>query len=143
MKKLITTAFVGLFLFTTKAQTQLTSSVSTKPLSVAATPESVGISSERLKRIDNVLNQLVEQNKLPGMVALFTKNGQIVYQKAFGYSDFQTKKPMKTDDIFRIASMTKAITSTAVMMLYEEGKFSLDDPISKFIPEFKNARVMK
>ncbi|MFY7908847.1 MAG: serine hydrolase domain-containing protein [Emticicia sp.] len=143
MKKLIITAFVGLFLFTAKAQTQLTSSVSSKPLTVASSPESVGISSERLKRIDNVLNQLVEQNKLPGMVALFTKNGQIVYQKAFGYSDFQTKKPMKTDDIFRIASMTKAITSTAVMMLYEEGKFSLDDPISKFIPEFKNPRVMK
>jgi CubicO group peptidase (beta-lactamase class C family) len=83
------------------------------------------------------------QNKLPGMVALFTRNGQIVYQKAFGYADFQTKKAMKTDDIFRIASMSKAITSTAVMMLYEEGKFSLDDPISKFIPEFKNPKVLK
>lgn len=143
MKKILFTTLIGLILFQGKAQTQLTSSVSSKPLSVATTPESVGISSERLKRVDKVLNELVEQNKLPGMVALFTKNGQIVYQKAFGYSDFQTKKVMKTDDIFRIASMTKAITSTAVMMLYEEGKFSLDDPISKFIPEFKNPRVMK
>lgn len=143
MKKIVLFACTVLTIFVTKAQTQLTSSVSSKPLSVASTPETVGISSERLKRIDNALSQLVEQNKLPGMVALFTKNGQIVYQKAFGYSDFQTKKPMKTDDIFRIASMTKAITSTAVMMLYEEGKFSLDDPISKFIPEFKNPRVIK
>jgi CubicO group peptidase (beta-lactamase class C family) len=139
------TIFISLFLlvFVTKAQTKLSTSVASKPLTVASSPESVGISSERLKRIDNALNELIVQDKLPGMVALFTKNGQIVYQKAFGYSDFQTKKPMKTDDIFRIASMSKAITSTAVLMLYEEGKFSLDDPISKFIPEFKNPRVLK
>ncbi len=143
MKNLLKLLIACLIIINCEAQTVLTSSASSKTLSVASSPEAVGISSERLKRIDIALNELVKQDKLPGMVALFTRNGQIVYQKAFGYADVQTKKLMKTDDIFRIASMTKAITSTAVMMLYEEGKFSLDDPISKFIPEFKNPKVLK
>jgi CubicO group peptidase (beta-lactamase class C family) len=143
MKKLTFCFVATLLFFNSNAQTTLTSSANSKALTVASSPESVGISSERLKRIDNALADLVKQEKVPGMVAFFTRNGQIVYQKAFGYADVQTKRAMKVDDIFRIASMTKAITSTAVMMLYEEGKFSLDDPISKFIPEFKNPRVLK
>jgi CubicO group peptidase (beta-lactamase class C family) len=143
MKKTLNLLFASLIIINCEAQTILRSTAASKPLSAAASPETVGISSERVKRIDVALNDLVKQDKLPGMVALFTKNGQIVYQKAFGYSDFQTKKLMKTNDIFRIASMTKAITSTAVLMLYEEGKFSLDDPISKFIPEFKNPQILK
>lgn len=143
MKNFLLLLVASLIFFNSEAQTILTSSVPAKSLSVASSPEAVGISSERLKRIDIALNDLIKQDKLPGMVALFVKNGQIVYHKAFGYADFHTKRLMKTDDIFRIASMSKAITSTAVMMLYEEGKFSLDDPISKFIPEFKNPKVLK
>lgn len=112
-------------------------------LITAKNPESVGMSSERLRRLDNVLQQYVEKNTLPGMVAIIVRKGQIVYHKAFGMADVQASRQMKTDDIFRIASMTKAITSTAAMMLYEEGKFSLDDPVSRFIPEFKNAQVIK
>ena len=74
---------------------------------------------------------------------LVARNGKIVYYKAFGKADNQSGRNLKRDDIFRIASQSKAITSTAVMMLWEEGKFRLDDPISKYIPEFKNPQVLK
>ncbi len=111
------------------------------PLAVA-TPESVGMSSERLKRLDVLLQKSVDQKEIPGAVAIVCRNGKIVYQKAFGSADNTTGRAMKIDDIFRIASMSKAITSTAVMMLWEEGLFQLDDPISKYIPEFKNATVL-
>ena len=107
-----------------------------------ATPESVGMSSERLKRLDSFMQKSVENKTIPGAVAIICRNGKIIYHKAFGMSDNTAQKAEKTDDIFRIASMSKAITSTAVMMLWEEGYFHLDDPISKFIPEFKNPSVL-
>ena len=100
------------------------------------------MSAERLARIDVILNDAIKQNEIPGAVALIAKNGKIVYYKAFGMADNESKRALKRDDIFRIASQTKAITSTAVMMLWEEGKFKLDDPVSKYIPEFKNARIL-
>jgi CubicO group peptidase (beta-lactamase class C family) len=112
------------------------------PLS-GGSPESVGMSAERLARIDSLFNNAVLKNDIPGAVALVARKGKIVYYKAFGMADNQTARELKRDDIFRIASQTKAITSTAVMMLWEEGKFRLDDPISKYIPEFKNAQVLK
>jgi CubicO group peptidase (beta-lactamase class C family) len=101
----------------------------------------VGISEERLARIDSMCREAVEEGQVPGIVALVARNGTIVYHKAFGISD-ESGKILKRDDIFRIASQSKAITSTAVMMLWEEGKFRLDDPISKYIPEFENAKVL-
>jgi CubicO group peptidase (beta-lactamase class C family) len=106
-------------------------------------PEDAGFSTARLARIDKLLQQSVDDQLIPGAVGMIVRNGKIVYYKAFGYSDIETKTPLKRDDIFRIASQTKAITSLAVMMLWEEGKFLLDDPISKFIPEFKNPKVLK
>ncbi len=112
-------------------------------LILAKSAESAGMSAERLKRLDTNLQQFIDENKLPCMVAIVVKNGQIVYHKAFGMADVQANVPMKTDAIFRIASMTKAVTSTAVMMLYEEGKFGLDDPVSKYIPEFKQPQVLQ
>ncbi|MFS0491775.1 serine hydrolase domain-containing protein [Leadbetterella byssophila] len=99
-----------------------------------------GVSPERLKRIDKMLQEAVEQKEIPGAVALVARKGKIVYLKAFGEASPQT--PMKPDHIFRIASQTKAITATALMMLWEEGKFRLDDPVHKFIPEFKNMGVL-
>lgn len=107
-----------------------------------AQPESVGMSSERLKRIDANINEWMGTGKLNGAVALIIRNGKIVYHKAFGYDDLGKTNPMKTDMIFRIASQTKAITSTAVMILYEEGKFLLDDAVSKYIPEFTKPLVL-
>ncbi len=113
------------------------------PALTPASPSSVGISPERLVRIDAVLEKSVTDGDIPGTVALITRNGKIVYHKAFGTADAETGRLQQTDDIFRIASQTKAITATAVMMLWEEGKFQLDDPISKYIPEFKNPQVLQ
>lgn len=93
-------------------------------------------------KLDDLSNQLIVNNEVAGVNILLIKNGEIVYDKAFGYADVSTKQPLQTNHIFRIASQTKAITSTAVMMLWEEGKFLLDDPISKYIPEFKNPKVL-
>ncbi|WP_229209557.1 serine hydrolase domain-containing protein [Dyadobacter koreensis] len=109
---------------------------------VEAKPESVGISSERLKRVDNVLQEYIDKQEVAGAVALLVKNGKIVYHKGFGQDDVNAKTPLKQDAIFRIASQTKAITSTAVMILFEEGKFLLDDPISKYIPSFQNPKIL-
>lgn len=115
-----------------------------KPLSplTDALPASQGMSEVRLGKIDKTLNDAVVQNKIPGVVALIARNGKIVFHKAYGMADNMSGKVLKKDDIFRIASQTKAITATAVMMLWEEGKFKLDDPISKYIPEFGEAQIL-
>lgn len=105
-------------------------------------PESVGMSTERLQRIEGVVQDYVNQQRIAGAVALVVRNGKIVYYKGIGYDNMDTRSPLKRDAIFRIASQTKAITSTAVMMLYEEGKFLLDDPVSKYIPSFKEPKVL-
>jgi CubicO group peptidase (beta-lactamase class C family) len=102
----------------------------------------VGVSEERLARIDAMCLKAIEDGDIPGVVALVARKGRIVYHKAFGTSDAETKRRLQKDDIFRLASQSKAITATAVMMLWEEGKFQLDDPISKYIPEFKNPKVL-
>ena len=108
-----------------------------------ASPESVNISSERLGRIDRMLQQTIDSGWTAGAVAFIARDGKIIYNKAFGVSDIGSNKKMLPDDIFRIASQTKAITSIAAMMLFEEGKFLLDDPVSKYIPEFKNPQVLE
>jgi CubicO group peptidase (beta-lactamase class C family) len=102
-----------------------------------------GMSEERLSRIDSMLTEAIEKQQIPGAVALVARNGRIVYHKAFGMADNEAGRNMQPDDIFRIASQTKAITSTAVMMLWEEAKFSLDDPISRYIPEFAHPMVFE
>ncbi len=105
-------------------------------------PEENGLSSARLQLIDQLLDTHVKNQWIPGAVAIIVRNGKVVYLKSFGYSHVEKQTPLKTNDIFRIASQTKAITSLAVMMLWEEGKFQLDDPISRYVPEFKNPRVL-
>ncbi len=109
---------------------------------VPGKPAENGFSAERLARIDQLVNEHVDKKWLNGAVVMVARNGKIVYHKAFGYSDVEKGVAMKKDDIFRIASQSKAIASLAVMMLFEEGKFLLDEPISKYIPEFKNPRVL-
>lgn len=108
-----------------------------------ANPETVGMSTERLKRIDKVIQPYVEKEQLAGVIALVAREGKIVYHRAFGYDDFAKKTPLKEDAIVRIASQTKAITSAAIMMLYEEGHFLLDDPVSKYIPSFAKTQVIE
>ncbi len=110
-------------------------------LSVAK-PESVGLSSERLERIGAAVQQSIDKKRIAGAVTLVARRGHVAWLKAQGMMDREAGKPMQTDAIFRICSMSKAITSLAVMMLYEEGHFLLDDPVSKYIPEFKNPKVL-
>ena len=107
-----------------------------------ALPESVNISSERLNRIDTMLLQAIKDKWIAGAVGFIARDGKIIYNRAFGESDIENRVPMQTGNIFRIASQTKAITSIGLMMLYEEGKFLLDDPVSKYIPEFANPTVL-
>ncbi len=108
----------------------------------AASPESAGFSAERLKRIDREMNDWVEKGWMQGGTALIIRNGKIVYYKAAGYNDLDSRTPMQKENIFRIASQTKAITSVAIMILFEEGKLLLDDPVSKYIPAFKKQQVL-
>ena len=107
-----------------------------------AQPAAAGMSAERLARIDQTVQDYVSKKWLNGAVVIVYKNGQLAYYKALGYDDAEKKIPMRKDEIFRIASQTKAITSVAVMMLYEEGKLLLDDAVSKYIPSFKKQQVM-
>lgn len=116
--------------------------VSFSQLLKEANPELAGMSSERLKRIDKTLQEYVDKKWIAGGSAIIARDGKIVYYKGLGYDDIENKTSLKRDAIFRIASQTKAITSVAVMMLYEEGKFLLKDPVSKYIPEFKNQQVL-
>ncbi|MFC1792954.1 serine hydrolase domain-containing protein [Planctomycetota bacterium] len=133
---------IFLLALTLAANAQTKSIKKSPPLSKGS-PKSVGMSTERLARIDAMCEKAVQNDDIPGVVALVARDGKIVYFKAFGMADNKSGRSLKTDDIFRIASQSKAITSTAVMMLWEEGKFKLDDPISKYIPEFKNPQVLK
>ena len=108
----------------------------------AQSPEAAGFSPSRLARIDSLIEPLVAKGALPGVVVFLARHGQIVMYQAYGYRDTETRAPLRRDDIFRIASQSKAITSLAVMMLWEEGRFGLDDPIERYIPEFANPKVL-
>src|SRR6187200_986414 len=105
-------------------------------------PETEGISSERLNQIDANIDLWIKEEQLNGATTIILRNGKIVYYKSFGFANKQQNIPMKNDNIFRIASMTKPIISVAAMILYEEGKFLLTDPVSKFIAEFKDPVVL-
>ena len=107
-----------------------------------AGPEALGLSAERLDRIGSAIGQCVAEDRLAGGVALVARHGQTAYLESFGMLDREAQKPMPTDALFRICSMTKPVTSVAVMMLYEEGHFLLGDPVSDFIPEFKDMKVL-
>lgn len=105
-------------------------------------PVRAGFSPGRLQRIDTVMKTYIQKGWINGAVAIVYRNGIPAYFKAFGYNDLDSRQPLKTNQIFRLASMSKAISSVAVMMLYEEGRFLLDDPIGKYIPEFANQQVI-
>ena len=107
----------------------------------AARPADVGLSAERLDRITSWLREESAKNTIPGAVAMIVRHGKIAYFESIGVLDPETKAPMGKDAIFRIYSMTKPITSVAVMMLLEQGKIILDDPIAKYIPAFKDVKV--
>lgn len=115
------------------------SAVYSDPPTVA--PEAVGLASSRLAHIRSVMSRHVAEKRIPGAIGLIARRGKIAYQEAFGMADVEAGKPMQLDTIHRIYSMTKPITSVAAMMLYEEGKFQLNDPVAKYLPEFAKMQV--
>ncbi|MEX0289715.1 MAG: serine hydrolase domain-containing protein [Flavobacteriaceae bacterium] len=136
MKKItrlyLSTIVFFLFISTTVAQ-----------LSTATASEKSGVSEDRLSRYENFLTTEIDDKKIPGAVSLVMRKGEIVHQAAFGLSSLEDKTPMREDNIFHIMSMTKPIVSVAFMMLYEEGHFFLTDPVSKYLPQFKELKVAK
>jgi len=132
-KNRITSVLLGFFVLSAVAVTQDLPT---------AKPESVGLSSERLERIATAVQRDIDGKRIAGAVTLVMRHGKVAFLKSQGMMDREAGKPMRPDAMFRICSMTKPITSVAVMMLYEEGKFLLDDPVSNYLPEFKNPKVL-
>lgn len=108
-----------------------------------ATPESVGMSSERLKRVTEVGKSMVDAGQIAGIITQVARHGKIIHTDVLGMRGLEDHRPLKEDALFRIYSMTKPITAVAAMMLYEEGKFHLNDPVSKHVPELKDLMVLK
>ena len=119
----------------------LASSVGAKPFERSA-PEEEGMSSVQLQRLSQLASKYVAEGRVPGMVNLVMRNGQIVYFEAVGNRGVDESAPMQLDDLFRIYSMTKPVTSVAAMQLYEQGKFQLSDPVTKFVPELQGLNVL-
>jgi CubicO group peptidase (beta-lactamase class C family) len=107
----------------------------------APKPEDLGLSGERLQRIHDMIQRHIDKHDITGAVTLVARHGQLAWVDAQGVQDLDTKAPMKRDSMFRMASMTKPVIGTAMMMMIEEGKVSVTDPVSKFIPEFKDMKV--
>ena len=128
------TLITALFVF-------LTATVMAQGLPQAKNPEEVGMSSERLARLTSGLQEAVDKKLIPGAVAVILRKGKVAYSQAIGFQDRERGIPMAENSIFRIYSMSKTFTSLAIMMLMEEGKLILADPVSKFLPELKNMQV--
>ena len=142
--------FAGLLLLAGRVQSQAGTNVKPHretsaqipPALPSASPEEEGLSSERLERIAAAIQKSVDDNRIAGGVSLVARHGKVVYFRAVGMADRQAQKPMQTDSVFRLCSMTKPITAAAVMILYEEGRFQLGDPVSNYLPEFKHMKVL-
>ena len=107
-----------------------------------ASPESVGMSAKRLERVKGFIQEYIDTNQIAGAVTLIARKGKVVHFEAQGWRHKEANQPMQKDSIFTLMSMTKPIVSAALMMLWEEGKFQLDDPISKWLPSYKDKKVM-
>ena len=108
-----------------------------------ANPKSSYLNLDRLKKIDDLISEDIKENKIPGAVVLVGNEDEIIFEKAYGIKNPETNENYNVDDIFRIASMTKAITSVGILKLWEEGKIGLDDPIDKYIPKFENIEILE
>ena len=131
MRKLTTTLLFSLILISLPLAAQAPRS----------NPEGVGISSERLKRVSELLKRHIDAGSFSGAVALVARNGRVAHLEAQGLMDIETRKPMAPNALFRIMSMTKPVVGVAILMLIEDGKVRLNDPVSRFIPQFKNLKV--
>ena len=106
-------------------------------------PAEVGMSAEKLAKVDAAMDELVNQKQIPGGIVMIARHGKLVHFKAYGQRDIETGLPMEKDSIFRIFSMTKSIVTAAALMLHDEGKLNINDPVSKYIPELREVRVTK
>jgi len=113
-----------------------------RDLSQTTTPEAAGFDAQRLKRLDDYMTGVVAQGRVAGMTTLLARHGKVVEFKTYGKQSLATGQPMNKDTIFRIYSMSKPLTGVAMMILFEEGKWRLDDPVTRYVPEFKNLKVM-
>jgi CubicO group peptidase (beta-lactamase class C family) len=116
--------------------------VAARDLTQTTTPEAVGFDSARLKRLDDYMAGVVSQGRVAGMTTLLARHGKVVEFKTYGKQSIATGAPMSKDTIFRVYSMTKPMTGVAMMILFEEGKWRLDDPVTRYVPEFKKLKVM-
>src|SRR6185312_14936535 len=130
--RIIGTVILSFYCFCLRAQPVIKKNIPADP----------SVDYQRLSNIDTLINGYVNRGWVPGVVTLIVKDGKVIQNKAYGYSNVASKKPMEPNSIFRIASQTKAIVSTAVLMLYDQGKISLFDPVSKYLPGFKNQQVV-
>jgi CubicO group peptidase (beta-lactamase class C family) len=124
------------------AKTAAPAAAAARNLSQTTTPEAVGFDAQRLKRLDDYMAGVVAQGRVAGMTTLLARHGKVVEFKTYGKQSLATGQPMSKDTIFRIYSMTKPLTGVAMMILFEEGKWRLDDPVTRYVPEFKNLKVM-
>jgi CubicO group peptidase (beta-lactamase class C family) len=141
MKKLLLVLLTILSLtqFSCAQSPGATAAAASQPLLIAPDPT---VDLRRLARIDTFVNDYVNKGWINGVVTLVVKNGHVVQYKGYGYADKEARKPMRRDDLFRIASQTKAVISVGIMQLFEQGKFYLDEPISDFLPAFKDMKVL-
>lgn len=139
-KSLATALAVGALLAGQAASPVLAQS---KPAAVAAKPESLGFSSERLAKLDERMKALVDKGAVPGVVVYIARHGQVVHQSIYGKADLATGAPLREDTLYRMYSQTKPVTGVAMMILYEEGRWKLDEPVTKYVPEFKDLKVYK
>ena len=129
----------SLMLFTLWMAVRLPARAAELPTS---TPEAEGMSAEKLAKVGEIMNGFIKDKKIAGGIVLVARNGKLVFQETYGLRDLNRKLPVERDTIFRIYSMSKAITSAAAMMLVEEGKLDLDAPVSKYLPEFAEMKVV-
>lgn len=122
--------------------TQILIIVLLNSVQISFAQEKGGVSLDRLDRLEQFVKKEIDKGQIPGVASYVFRKGELVYREAWGYRDVDNQKPLRTDDIFFIQSMTKPIISVAFMMLYEEGHFQLTDPVEKYLPAFKDLRVI-
>ncbi|WP_262892517.1 serine hydrolase domain-containing protein [Hymenobacter qilianensis] len=137
MKKTSLILLLALSSYGTFAQVAAPAKKTTRPSKAMMAPKPANF-----QRIDQLLQEYTADSRVPGAIALVMRDGKVVYRKAFGVDDMAAKTPLRPDAIMRIASQTKAVASVGLMLLYDEGKFQLDDPISKYLPAFANPKVL-
>src|SRR5256885_8542890 len=141
MEKLTTRVLLSLILFLSIPFLSINVALPSAGQAPRSNPEAVGLSAERLKRVSELMKRHIDAGSFSGSVTLVARNGRVAQLEAQGLMDIETRKPMAPNALFRIMSMTKPVVGVAILMLIEDGKVRLNDPVSRFIPQFKNLKV--